>query len=642
MRLWSPVTGKFAAKGQNWTKRLPSAPAAVPIYKRDRTSVLALDFDAKHHTRAQVDADVARAVRWLHECGARTVTDRSTSGGRHVLVPLATDTPLRVDDIRLLMELLAALLVTLDCTPMLNASTGCITPPGSPCREGGHRQLDGSLDDAVDAFTLRSERGVVARLVAMLGGVSQSRHRTPVAAVAASLIQDGRLVGAGRDRRLHPQFLRRTPTPAAVETYAATGTLDTARWPTTSEARQSVIIHAVLRGASSTDIEAALATPEWAGVARAYTRYGNDAVKALDRDVGKALIWVARTAHQFHQPAHENKHTGGNGSFLNDGVRRAWLANAQLWIDSEFLGTRNRPVLLAVVQALAYTSALAGELVEGIPVVAVGGRSLSHAAGLMSERTVWSALQVLRETPGSPVLLVKRGVGREADRYALTTPAISRRADRVRTDRARVEPVHRAWSVLGLRGRAVYDLVVAIQASTVDDVLAGAKLRPSNGYAIVADLIAVGLITRNGTILKVGSRSLDDVAAAHGLKSVAADRIVRHRAERLLWQMWLETRFAPMPPDEVAGEYAVDWSTTASVPSFDARDSERLWAAQMAACSSPLYTTLNPPYTTMMAKPPPAATPSKPPAGSTTQESATRISSSQREQDESTHPRPVS
>lgn len=36
-------------------------------------------------------------------------------------------------------------------------------------------------------------------------------------------------------------------------------------------------------------------------------------------------------------------------------------------------------MLLAVVQALAYTSALAGDLVEGVPVVAVGGRSLLHA-----------------------------------------------------------------------------------------------------------------------------------------------------------------------------------------------------------------------------------------------------------------------
>ncbi|MEW1881897.1 hypothetical protein AB0O58_19640 [Rhodococcus sp. NPDC080181] len=586
MRLWNPDTGLFNDEAQNWTKRLPRVPAAVPIYARGRTTLLALDFDAKHHTPEQVDADVERALEWLHECGARTVTDRSTSGGRHVLVPLATDSPMRVDDVRVLMKLLAARLITLDCDPMLNAAQGCITPPGSPTREGGYRRLDGALDVAIDTFVTRSDRGAAARLMALLGGMSPTRHRTPVAAVAASLTQDERLVGVGRHRRLDPRFHRSSPVPEAVVTYAATGKLTKplkALWESPSEARQSVISHAVLRGCSVADIETAIATKEWVGIRHSYlNKYGRHATTALQRDVANALTWAAGIAHQFREPRHKNKHTGGNNSYLKDRVRRDWLAHAQLWIDREFVGTRHRPVLLAVVQALAYSSALAGELVEGVPVVAVGGRSLSHAAGLMSEDSVWTALRVLRDTPGSPVLLVARGAGRDADRYALTTPAIDK-PNRVRIERARVEPVHPAWSVLGLRGRTAYELVSAGHATNIEDVLAGARLRPSNGYDIIADLTIAGLIERHGSTLRVGTRSLDDVAASHGLEIVAADRIVRHRAERLLWQLWLDNRFAtPAAPDMDAPEYPT------LVPSGPGeRDSEQLWAALMATGPPP-------------------------------------------------------
>ncbi len=585
MRLWSPVTEKFADKGQSWTKRLPALPAAVPIYRGDRTSLLALDFDAKHHTAEQVDADVERVLVWLHECGARTVTDRSTSGGRHVLVPLATDSSLRIDDVRLLMKLLAARLITLDCAPMLGVSQGCITPPGSPTREGGYRRLDGTLDDAIDAFTVRSDRGLVARLIALLGGATPARHRTPVAAVAASLTQDERLVGVGRERRLDPRFHRNTPFPEVVETYAATGKFTKAAkalWESPSEARQAVISHAVLRGASAADIEKAIATKEWAGVRNSYMdKYGRHSATALQRDVSNALSWAARIARPFHQLAHKNRFTGGSSSFLKDPIRRQWLAHAQLWIDSEFLGTRQRPVLLAVVQALAYTSALAGELVEGVPVVAVGGRSLSHSAGLMSESTVWSALRLLRESPGSPLLLVAHGAGREADRYALTTAATPQGPGQARIERARVEPVHPAWSVLGLRGRAVYELVAAGLATSVDDVMAGAMLRPSNGYAILAALTSAGLIKRDGATLVPGSRTLDDVADAHGLDTVAADRIVRHRAERLLWQVWLDSRFYS-PAVALFMKDPADVRIHGVPPPLGA-ESETLWAAMLAA-----------------------------------------------------------
>ncbi|OUS97403.1 hypothetical protein [Rhodococcus sp. NCIMB 12038] len=604
MRLAAPGdNGKFATS-RTLTRRLPGAPAAVPLYNQHgRTVLLALDFDVGTHGVAQVDTDVERVLSWLHECGGRAVTDRSTSGGRHVLVPLPTDTPLRVDDLRVLLALLEERLPTFDKSPMLGSSHGCVSVPGSLCRGDGHRQLDGSLAAAVEAFTLRSDRGLVARLVALLGGAGarHPRHRTAVAVVETSLACEERLVGVGDARRLHPRYCRTTPIPADVDTFARTGVItDSSRWPTPSEARQSVICHAVLRGSAATDIEVALGTMPYAGLRNAYARYGSPTAiaDALRRDVAKALIWAANVAPQFRELTHENRHTGGRGGgkvretteFRHERTRLCWLAKSQEWIDREFLSSRQRPILLAVVQALAYSSALAGELVEGVPVVAVGGRSLSHAAGLMSESTVWAALRLLRDTPGSPVLRVARGAGQLADRYALTTPAGASEPDEVALGRAHVEPVHQAWSVLGLRGRTLYDLVRSGRVTTAADAFAAAQLGQSAGYAILTDLRVAGLITLDKGSLSVGHRTLDDVADDAGLEVVAAERVARHRAERLLWHTWLECRFGPPPTDRdtVDQRDAALAAAIASSPVLDVQDSELIWAATMAAGPPPV------------------------------------------------------
>ncbi|WP_072844521.1 hypothetical protein [Rhodococcus tukisamuensis] len=593
MRLSAPGDGGKFATVSSLKPDLPGAPAAVPLYnKHGRTALLAFDLDAKRHGADQVDTDFERLLIWLRECGGRMVTDRSTSGGRHILVPLAKGTSLRVDEVSTLLALLEARLPTFDKMPMLNATHGCISVPGSLCREGGHRQLDGTLADAADAFADRSEHGVVARMVALLGGggARQSRPRTAVAAVQVSLACEERLIGAGDTRRLHPSYCLTSPVSIAVDTFARTGRItNPSRWPSPSEARQSVISSAVLRGANAADIEARLES-DYAGLRKTYNRYGSpeNIAKALRRDVATALPWAASVAGQFRVLAHKNAYTGGyggDGSFRGDPIRRRWLATAHTWIDQEFRGSRQRPVLHAVVQALAYTSALAGELVEGVPVVAIGGRSLSLAAGLMSEATVWAALRVLRDTPGSPVLRVAQGAGQLPDRYALTTPAMDGDPTEVAITRAHVEPVHHAWSVLGLRARRLYDLINSGQVTTVKDALAAAQLGTSAGYEALTDLRVAGLITMDKGALALGEQTLDQVADDAGLAIVAAERVVRHRAERVVWHAWLENRFRPPPPDRNdAGQRDSSLAAAiANAPVLDALDSELMWAATMAA-----------------------------------------------------------
>ncbi|MGU3438145.1 hypothetical protein ACNHUS_34695 [Actinomycetes bacterium M1A6_2h] len=524
-----------------------------------------------------------------------------------MLVPLASGTALAVEHIAPLMRLLAAHLPTLDITPMLNPGTGCITAPGSACREGGHRILLGSLDDAVDALTVRSAPGLVARLVATLGGGATSHDNSIPAtaagagarAAAAAIDRTDRTAGVGEHQRLSPVYQRRSPVPAPVAAYAATGHLDPTRWRSHSEARQSVLTHAVLRGASTADVLDALPSPEWTGVRAAYARYA-DPHTALARDVTRALDWVVAHIEEFRNPAHQYKHTGGDGFFLNDSVRRRWLAHALVWADHEFTGSKIRPAVAAVLQALAYASGIAGEIVDGVPVVAMGGRGLSHAAGLMTDTTVFAVLRMLRDREGSPLLLITRGAGHLADRYALTTPTAPHPTD-AQIAAARVEPVHPAWSVLGLRCRRLYDEITrrhndtpaphspphphggtaARTGCTAADLFAAARISTSSGYDILADLIVAGLVVTTAPgLVAVGTRTLDDIATHAGIARIRRERIVRHRAERLLWRAWLDQRFAPPPPDIAAPQHhspSIPAETSAAFV-----DDERYWSAVMA------------------------------------------------------------
>ena len=99
---------------------------------------------------------------------------------------------------------------------------------------------------------------------------------------------------------------------------------------------------------------------------------------------------------------------------------RSWLANAIAWLDSEYPGHRYRWIGAAIYQALAIHAARSGEIINGVPLVGVGGRSLSLATGLLQETTVWDFLRETRDQAGAPLVRTRIAQGREPDYYALT------------------------------------------------------------------------------------------------------------------------------------------------------------------------------------------------------------------------------
>lgn len=544
MRVWNPQTEKFSDTAKR-TDRHPSRPAAVYLYSQRRTQLLWLDFDAKHHGAAAVAADIATAASWLTECGGVIVTDRSTSGGRHLICPLAIGTSASHDEMCQLVRLLAARLPTLDITPNTNAETGCMTPPGSPCREGGFRQLDGTLQHAVEVFTTRSAPDLLPRLYMLLGALKTHRRAdtTPSPTVDVDTYTDG----AGDDLRIAAPFIRADPLPAEVNDYATHGVLASSRptWQSNHEARMSVITGAVARGHSLTSLREMVqpGAPWHHGLGNAYQRYHHRADQALARDVTKALDWLITNVLKSSPPRHKKKYSpGGQQGPRGPQQLRMWLANALAWADQEFAGKRYRWTVHAVLQTIAFYALMAGEQRAGTWLVGVGGRTLSLGCGLLSEDTIWRVLADLRERPGAPLVLVRQHIGTDADVYALTSQnkVIT---DMARAERVRIEPVHESWVVLGHHLRRIYELVAHHGLTRKADIYAAAAVARATGDAMIVDLEVAGLLSRSGWgTVALGPKSLDQIAAHHHLDETREDRISRHRAERAAWRTWLADR----------------------------------------------------------------------------------------------------
>ncbi|MBU8834085.1 hypothetical protein KL858_32215 [Mycolicibacterium goodii] len=557
MRLYNPKTGKFSTSRQ-LTRKLPGRPAAVYLYTEHAatTRILALDFDSTRGGPAAVERDVEIARHWLTAAGGRLIVDRSTNGGMHIICPLAPATSATHAEITHLTAVLAAHLPTLDTSPNGNIATGCLSLPGTLDKQGGHRQLIGSLRDALDAIADGSTPDFLPTLYAHLGILK--RQPTPAETTAPdncpALAQF--TTGDGDDLRLAPAHTNPTPIPAQVLHYAIhgdpTGSAGRA-WPTHSEARMSVIYHAVMRGYTLNDLRALIAPngPWHRGLGAAFNRYASRADQALSRDFSKAInhYYEMVLIHRHRQHKVQKESPGGTTSKAAGSATRGasgpvelrrWLAYVFRWADAEYQGRRQRWTVKVVLQALAYLAMKSGEQVNGVWVVAVGGRSLSLAAGLMSADAVWKVLRDVRDRVGAPLMLTRRAVGREADAYALTRQG-AQTVDIAAAERIRIEPVHDAWQILGWRLQRIHDLVVHHGLTDRADIYAAAAVTRSTGDAMILDLQIAGLIAVTGRgRVGPGPTTLDAIAARHRLHDTRQDRIERYRAERNAWHQWLD------------------------------------------------------------------------------------------------------
>lgn len=570
MRLWNP--GVRFNESADLTKALPVKPAAVPLFWMNRTRLIALDLDAKVFGPQAVREDLAALRTLLACCDITFVVDVSTSGGAHVLIPLQI--ALTKDELVPLLAALAVRYRTLDLAPMQNDSDfGCITVPGSRCRDGGFRVLDGSMATAGEAFRVPNGPECLHRLAAELG-VDDIAAGTTTAGPSIDEVHDvdEYVLGAGSRRTLRPPFQLTSEIPAAVALFSATGELAAGMpWPSPSEARLSVLYHAAGRGMCLQDVLARLAPGgAWdQGLARVYHRYRHDhaILRALQKDWDKAFYLHVQRCRSFRARTHKTLHTGVPIASV---PHERWLAHAIWWCDTTLRSDPRRWSVAALLQAVAAHSARSGEIVNGTPTMAVGVRSLSLAMGLLSKETAASGLQVLREYPGSPLLRIQTGEWLIPDGYALVTPDVED-PEPTGPGRPQLVAVHDAWWVIGHHHRRVYETLQAFGSCSAAEVAASARMSLSAVYDSLNELCRRGVAVKCGKAYRVGASTLDDIARQWRVSDERARRIALYRTERRQWRQFLNGRRVN-PVVEVQDEFGDEPLMDLALSPWEERD----------------------------------------------------------------------
>jgi len=585
MRVWRGPHLRYDQGRPLATVNLPSLPAALPLYSKvRRTTVLGLDFDTTTFGPSRVRADVADAVTLISRAGGRVIVDRSPTGGMHVWVPLWSQADLRAPMLRPLLDAIRRRWRTLDITPMTNPRTGCLTGPGSPCIGGGHRTLITPLDEAIAAATDRSPAGTLGRLATLLNAAADDRdaaacstHNAARAALAgaeappaasrqitaeagAAMDRAGQLRSAvAADRRAYEAESRRhlpgprTPElpPPHARDFVLTGRIAAHRpqW-TRSEARMSVLSCAVRAGWSLDDVRQRVRSGLWQGMADAYAKYGTAADRYLTCEWHRASAWASALPVVRVSP-HEQQHTGGAAA--------RWLAQARRWAArTPGLPRQIRTTAVAVLDALASAARRTRSMR-----LAVGGRWLSIGAGLLNEQTVWAVLRCLREVEGAPIQWGAAHVGRRADVYELVPPHLDGRQVEVTRDEiaaAGTNGVAPVWKVIGHRARNAFELIDQLSRARPDGRIPTRELLQQSAASRTALYEAIGLLQRwrlvtrgHGWVARTNV-TLAEIADAHGVSAMVAERVQRHRAERRAWwallALWEADTAVDCPPSE--------------------------------------------------------------------------------------------
>ncbi len=189
----------------------PGTPWAVHLADtQGRFRLLCADLDAKPSADAAA-ADAVRLSSFLSDLGIpHLVCASGPTGGRHVWLGLRESVDAEV--VSALAYLLKTWLPTLDVAPLVNPTSGCVRPPGSPHRLGGVSQvIAGSVHTLTEAtVTLAEVHALMSRIaeqVQLAAPSAASRQRRPVAEENGMPF----LPGAKRPLSVHRGALLDTP-----------------------------------------------------------------------------------------------------------------------------------------------------------------------------------------------------------------------------------------------------------------------------------------------------------------------------------------------------------------------------------------------------------------------------------------------
>lgn len=530
-----PVRGQRAL-----TERLPSVPAAVPVYSAaGDTHLLVLDLDTSKADRATVLRDAGSIGELVRTAGGRLISDESPSGGIHLYVPFAEAIPF--DEARDIALALVARTPTLDPQPMLGMTDGLIRPPGSRHRSGGFQTLHGSLSTA--HLTLKQPnppsvwQTLRANLAPEIAAVRADRLERDTAAISDTAGDTPYVPRTGGPRELAADYLR----------IATTGLYNVARYPSPSHARQAVIASAVWSGMTFPDVISRLHNGIWPGLASFYTRYRSAGTrrKSVLADWKNAVSWVQKakandtgvrpvrisptskpTTHRrtgTTLPTQQERSAAVEYQFI-----REWRTALEL-VERERYRGRTGPAVRMLLRALGEAA-----MKSGSRYIAFGTRSLDLACGI-DHTTVAAHLRMLREELEPLVYLIENDRGLLGDLYELRIPdSIAARASRLDWKAGKINSLRPVFRDLGLPAAFVYEALEYAKARPSSfDLAKTTGMARSTVYEALQTLAAFNLVEqRGGRWSIVATTSLAVLAEALGCAADMEARLTAHRLER--------------------------------------------------------------------------------------------------------------
>jgi hypothetical protein len=523
------------------TTRLPAVPAAVPIYSgAGDTRVLVIDLDSSRGGADAVRRDADTITALVHRAGGQVIRDESPSRGMHLYVPFTQ--PIGFHDARDLALALAARTPTMDPSPNQNLTEGLIRPPGSAHPSGGHQTLHGDLTAARHLAATGNPPAVLTALYdALSTELAAVRHHADHTTDLDGA-PTGHLPRPGGPRELTPDYLR----------IATTGTYDTTRYRSPSEARQAVLDAAVWAGLTLPAVLARINNGTWPGLAAFYTRYRNPRTRrtALLADWRKATTWVSKQATATRQslvrksptsqpPSHGGAPTDSSidqhrrGTTAEYQWLRTWWTAMTLLERTRYTGRRSigtRWVLRALGEAA---------MKNGSRYIAFGVRSLSIATGL-DHTTVAAHLRTLRDEHDPLIDLIENDRGLAGDLYQLRIPdEIQNRATTISWRPGKLHALRPAFRELGHPAAITYEALEAQpdQPQRSFDLITATGLGRSTIHDALGTLAAWNLVRQhNGHWTLITGTDLRMLAEEFGCLDQVRAQINRHRDERAAYR----------------------------------------------------------------------------------------------------------
>ncbi|EMY36021.1 hypothetical protein D477_001269 [Arthrobacter crystallopoietes BAB-32] len=556
---------------------LPSLPAAVRTCGRDGlVRTICLDLDAGRGGQEQVDKDYRRLRQWFARNDVRWIEDQSPSGGRHLYIPL--NFGVSFTDAKEFTQALAKRHPSLDPGPHENAQTGAIRVPGSPWKKGGYQRLTMSLNLAYDVAKSRNSWKHWSRLRDGVGDELAAIRQRRVEPLELLGIEESLPLQNGK-RRL-PEF---------KENIARTGSYDTARYATPSEARLGVLASAVAAGWELTDVRRLMHQNIWAGMVAFYSRYSPaQRAKYLHKEWRLALAYVQNIRKKNDGPneADTNRHKSYTSppdthppalTLLPQAKSDAEYRFLRSWRNALFLyeqtlrGSRSGLGVRMLLRALAEAATK-----KGSRFIEFGVRSIALATGT-HETTVARQLRALAAVETPLIRLAGEARGDRADVYELVIPDEYREfAEDKAWKPGKIHALRPVFRELGVVPAFVYETIEQAGSPLIGaEIIRASGLSPRAVAQALEILAAWNLIQRkDGRWEIVTTTNLTVLAERFGVLEAIEAQMKRYRSERTAWQKWLTQRaLSRQPVLAIAGDDYPYWDHEGP-PDIDAENTD--------------------------------------------------------------------